>query len=149
MKKFLFKNKSKQSILKTARQFQQIGNLAVSVNNLIYLDITDEYIHQLYPLLDNKNITKPNYFGTGSVGAHISVIYPEEKNVFLSEELGKQHHFSIKDMLAVKIELKTYYAISVESNTLLQLRRKYNLPDLLNFKGHSIDFHITIGVSYE
>jgi len=33
----------------------------------------------------------------------------------------------------------------VESPSLLKLRRRYDLSDMLCFKGYSIGFHITIG----
>jgi len=88
----------------------------------------------------------PDYFGEGSVGAHITVIYPEEGKEVNQDNLGEEHDFLIKALAAAEIGQKTYYVLFVDSPTLLQLRRKHNLPDLLRFKGYSIEFHITIGV---
>lgn len=122
------------------------GALAISNNNLVYLDIDDAYVHQLFLLLQDREIKKPNYFGEKSAGAHITVIYPEENRQVNKEDLGQKHRFSIKNVVSAKIHLKTYYVVLVESSSLLSIRRKYDLPDLLCFKGYSIGFHITIGV---
>lgn len=80
------------------------------------------------------------------MGAHITVIYPEESpNIHIQlKELNQIHHFSIKDLVMAEIGPKNYYVLLVESPSLLALRRKYALTDLLNFKGYGIDFHITI-----
>jgi hypothetical protein len=122
------------------------GKLTISDNNLVYLDVDDAYIHRLYPLLQNQQIKKPDYFGEKSAGAHISVIYPEENKKINKSDLGQRHSFIIKDIIAAQIGLKTYNVLLVESASLLQLRRQYALPDMLCFKGYSIGFHITIGV---
>ena len=132
---------------KAASKLPSTGKIAVSNNNLVYLDINDEYVHQLFPLLKNFNIKKPDYFGENSAGAHITVIYPEENKKINKEDLGREHDFLIKNIITAEIGLKTYYALLIESRSLLQLRRKYALPDMLSFKGYSIGFHITIGVS--
>lgn len=122
------------------------GHLAMSQNNLTYLDIDDAYIHKLFPLLQAQQIEIPDYFGEGSVGAHITVIYPEEDKKVNEEDLNQEHYFLIQDLVAAKIHKKTYYALLIESPSLLRLRKKYDLPELLSFKGYSIGFHITIGV---
>ena len=122
------------------------GHLANSQNNLTYLDIDDAYIHKLFPLLQDQQIEIPDYFAEGSAGAHITVIYPEEHREVNEEDLNQEHHFLIQDLVAAEIGKKTYYVLLVESPSLLRLRKRYNLPDLLCFKGYSIGFHITIGV---
>lgn len=135
------------SILKLSSQFEMKGKLTVSNNNLVYLDIDDDFIHQLFPLLTIQGVKKPDYFGEKSAGAHITVIYPEEENFKIEKaDLGKEHEFIIKKLISAEIGQKNYYILLVESPTLLQLRRNYHLPDLLCFKGYSIGFHITIGV---
>ncbi len=53
---------------------------------------------------------------------------------------------TLKDLVAAKINKKTYCALLIESPSLLRVRKKYSLSDLLSFKGYSIGFHITIGV---
>lgn len=135
-------------LMHAASQLPCIGELAISNNRLLYVDVDDAYIHQLFPLLKNKAIHKPDYFNKnkGSVGAHVTVIYPEENKNIDSVDLGIKHQFVIKNFVAATLGAKKYYILLVESPTLLHLRRKYHLPDLLCFKGYSIGFHITIGV---
>lgn len=125
------------------------GYLSITAENLVYLDINDDYIHQLFPLLQNNLITKPDYFGENLIGAHISVIYPEENKLVREECLNKKHYFNIKDLYVATLNCKKYYVITVASHTLLQLREKYGLPEMLCFKGHMIEFHITIGIAIE
>ena len=134
-------------IITASSHLAQNGKLVISDNNLVYLDIDNEYIHQLFHLLQNQQIKKPDYFAYEKpVGAHITVIYPEENRKIYKEELDQEHVFTIKDIVTVEIDTKTYYAILVDSSSLLQLRRRHALSDMLCFKGYSIDFHITIGV---
>ncbi len=122
------------------------GKLTISDNNLVYLDVHDDYIHRLFPLLANQKVMKPNYFGTRSAGAHISVIYPEENVLVMSNDLNDEHNFQIKGAFTAEIGLKRYYVLMVDAPSLLLFRRKYSLSDMLPFKGYSIGFHITIGV---
>jgi len=129
-----------------ARFLPSSGILKISSNNLVYLDVDDGYVHQLFPLLHNMDVKKPDYFGKDLVGAHITVVYPEENKIIRNEDINTIHHFQIKDLFIAEIGKKRYCAISVDPPSLLQLRRKYSLPDLLYFKGYSIGFHITIGV---
>lgn len=92
------------------------NKLAISSNNLVYLDVHDDYIHRLFPLLENQKIKKPDYFGAGSAGAHISVIYPEENILVSSDDLNKDHEFKIKGVFAAEIGLKKYYALTYAIN---------------------------------
>jgi hypothetical protein len=133
-------------IVAIASRFSHNGKLAISQNNLSYLNIDDHYINQLLPLLNDQNIKMPNYFGKGGVGAHITIMYPEEGKVIAKNDLDQEHRFSIKDLVTAKIGEKFYYVLLVESPSLVNVRRKYGLPDLLCFKGYAIGFHITIGV---
>lgn len=123
------------------------GVLARSANNLIYLDVDDAYIHRLFPLLREQAIKKPDYFGRGRAGAHISVIYPEEGIVFNPQDLGIKYFFTVKELVLAEMNLKKYYVLLVNCPNLVQLRSKYSLPKQLNFKGYWIDLHITIAVS--
>jgi hypothetical protein len=76
------------------------------------------------------------------------VVYPEENTVIGMEEKGQEqeHSFTIKSAYAGDIENKQYYFLTVNAPSLLNLRRKYGLPDLLSFKSYLIEFHITFGV---
>lgn len=135
-------------LLAAANNLPLFGILKISANTLCYLKIDDNYIRQLFFLLKkkipNKTIKMPDYFGKEKIGAHISVIYPEEKiNVSMSD-VGQTHHFNIMDLMAAKIHNKEYYALRIQSNSLQMLRAKYFLPSMLNFKGYLINLHITI-----
>lgn len=141
------KNLKTDLLITQAAKLPTTGTLAASDTGLVYLDISDDYIHQLFPLLENKNnlILKPDYFNKYLIGAHITVIYTEENKLISSDHLGEKHNFQIKDLIQMHINSKIYYALSVESPSLLELRRKHGLPDKLNFKGHKVGLHITIG----
>jgi hypothetical protein len=134
------------AIIHAASHLKCRGQLARSENNLTYLDIDDAYIHKLFPLLQNNQIKIPNYFGVKSSGAHISIIYPEENIQINGDDLNREHEFKVNGAFAAEIGLKKYYVLMVDAPSLLLLRRKYGLSDMLPFKGYSIDFHITIGV---
>jgi hypothetical protein len=99
--------------------------------------------------LENERIKKPDYFGEKSVGAHITIVYPEENINIHVHDLQQEHTFFVKNIVATEIDQKAYYVLLIDSPSLLQLRRKYNLPDLLCFKGYSVRFHVTIGVKDE
>ena len=142
---YLFESDNPE-IIKASQHLSSTGNTQISDNNLFYLDINDAYIHQLFPLIRDAGIKKSEYFGEKSAGAHITVAYPEEGKKINEEDLAQEYSFIIKKFVAAEIGQKKYYVLLVESSSLLQLRKKYNLPDLLNFKGYSIGFHITIGV---
>ncbi len=117
------------AIINAASHLKQKGQLAMSKNNLLYLDIDDTYIHKLFPLLHDYQVKMPDYFGEKSVGAHITAIYPEEGRDINKEDLSIEHNFSIKNLVFTEIGPKTYYILLVDSPSLLQLRRKYSLPD--------------------
>ena len=133
-------------LFEMASKLKTIGFLTKGSNNYIYLNIDNAFIDDLFPLLDNPGIEIPDYFGDQKAGAHISVIYPEENKIISLEDLHKEYSFRIYDIAQANLGRKAYYILLVDSPELLQLRRKYGLPDLLNFKGFKICFHITIAV---
>jgi hypothetical protein len=135
------------ALMKSISSLPTRGRLAVSTNNLTYLDISDDFIHQVYPLLATDQIKMPNYFGEKAAGAHISVIYPEEHIAITKAQLNKEHGFHINGAFSAELGHKIYYVLRVTSPSLLQIRRFYGLSDLLVFKNQFIDFHITVGVS--
>lgn len=136
------------ALLNKAMQLESTGIVAISQNQLAYLKINDEWIHELFPFLQNDQISKPDYFGNESIGAHISIIYPEENTAINPKELDQQHHFKIKSIIKATLELKKYYAIMVEASSLARLRKAYGLSENLYFKGYPIHFHITVGVEF-
>lgn len=149
MKQLLTKKLNNHALIDTASKLDNVGYLVKNEANLIYLDIDDNYIHQLLPLLGDKKIKSPDYFSEHIIGAHISVIYPNELKPITDNELGSKHYFKIKEAYTAKLDLRNYYVLTVDAPSLLELRRKYALPDLLCFKNYGVEFHITIGVRVE
>jgi hypothetical protein len=98
MKIPLIKKLNTPAIINAAPHLMRKGQLAISSNNLVYLDVDDAYIHELFPLAESANFKLPDYFGEGSVGAHITVIYPQECKQVNKEDLGlgEEYAFSIK-----------------------------------------------------
>lgn len=136
-------------LINRASEIVSTGYLFTSDEKLVYLDVDDQYIHQLFPLLKNKQAKKPNYFGGELIGAHITAIYPQENVDLKKEDLGQKHEFIIKGVFSAKLESKKYYILTIESDSLLHLRRKYGLSDMPRFKDYWVDFHITIAVCQE
>lgn len=133
-------------LLDSASRISQRGFLALSANKLLYLKVDDDYIHDLYPLLQSEVIQKPDYFRNKRAGAHISVMYPSEGLFAFTNQLGGEHIFQITEFVAAKIGHRIYYALMVECPGLSLIRKQLHLTDKLNFKGYAIGFHITIGV---
>ncbi|STX40312.1 Uncharacterised protein [Legionella donaldsonii] len=116
-------------------------------DNFCYLKINDDYIHHTHPYLNEYGvIEKPAYFiPPDDVGAHISVIYPEEANV-PQRVVGQLHSFSICGLLKAQYGSREYFALAVSSPSLTTFRQNHHLAEKPIFKGQEIFFHITIGV---
>lgn len=130
------------------------GRLKLLGGNYLYLDVSDEYIHTLFPRLAaviSAPISMPDYFTAekNNIGAHVSVIYPEEKvmqhNV---DHTDKDYSFEVCGLFSQKIHHKIYYALHIQAPELLNIRQQYHLPDQLNFRGYNIGFHMTLAVLY-
>lgn len=123
------------------------GRLEKSSEGYTYLNIDDRFIHDLYPLLPpHTNIIKPDYFNKYTMGAHITVVYPEEKTIIDPIHLGEEHTFTILGVYTGVIMPKQYFVLLVNAPSLTALRNKYKLGPKLSFKKHHIDLHITVGV---
>lgn len=123
------------------------GKLAETVEGLVYLDIDDRYIHDVFDLLKHTTAQKPPYFDTEhhGVGAHISIFYPDENNNLHPDDWGKIHDFKIRELVSAEINDTKYFVLLVNSPSLVTLRLKYGYPKKLSYKDYLIDFHITIG----
>lgn len=95
-------------VIDAARRLTSKGNTQTTENNLFCLNINDDYIHQLFPLLKDERIKKPNYFGEKSGGAHITIIYSDENKNIHVQDLQQEHSFFIKDIVTAEISQKTY-----------------------------------------
>jgi hypothetical protein len=114
----------------------------------VYLDLDDEYVHQLITFIENDGFEEPPYFGEeGLVGAHITVMSASEtKKYGISEikECGEEIYFVPKKCQVVNPfgwdRMEEVYFIVVEASRLDAIREEYGLPKSEH------DFHITIGV---
>jgi hypothetical protein len=139
----------KEQLQQAISHLPKDGLLAQSPTGLVYLKIDDAYIHRVFPLLKEPGIIKPDYFqGERAIGAHISLVYPEEDNNLHNwqAEIGEQYSFTAGSVFSMRINNKHYYALKVVCPPLIKLRTRYGLPQKLCFKRHWVDLHITIGV---
>lgn len=145
MLRVMLTNKVSAHLVRVAHGLPSWGTLKC-IGQYTYLDISDNYIHDLYPLVGLVEFEKPDYFSQEQVGAHISVIYPEEKIPIASYDLGTRHEFIIIDTFVKCIGEKEYLGLRILSHSLTALRKRYGLSEKLCFKNVLVDFHITVAV---
>jgi len=137
------------------------GTLAFcEATNYCYLKILDAYIFDAFSLLENKPlnmpIKMPDYFTANNpIGAHISLVYPEENNASRVRDYIQSKpvvlnaiSFKVNVLLSVNVFNKTQFVIVVTSPQLDAIRKKFDLPEKLNYHGLLVPFHITIATSY-
>ena len=130
-------------IVRWARKnLPQTGTLREGRHGYVYLKVDDDYINQLFPMLPYRGYTKPPYFRRpDSPGAHISVMYVNERNRSGEiKEIGQKFSFRITGFASVPPRTHKYIVLEVDAPDLEQFRQRYNLSPLLH--GHK--FHITI-----
>jgi len=134
-------------ILRCVNDLPNTGVVCQTVD-YCYLKIDDAYIHRTYPLLSQyHHIDKPDYFNPDNeIGAHISIIYPEENVALSSSTVPQIHTFSVKRFMKAKYGQKEYFVLTVAAPSLTAIRKGYHLPAKPIFKAQAIVFHITIGV---
>ena len=126
-------------------QYPCWGTLRESEDGFVYLDIDDNYIHQLIHFIEDDGYQEPPYFGqTELVGAHISVAYAKEERVGKIAEEGRVIHFTPIECKIVQPPnwegIEGVYIIEVDAPELDLIRAKYGLPKF------EFGYHITIGV---
>jgi len=132
------------------KEVQLKGKLKMTDDGFVYLEINDDLIKGLLPMIDEDDVKKPPYEQKqyNSVGTHVSVMYGDEvnDNDLKIQEVGNEYNFKLGDFKSVNPkgwdEMKKVYFLQIHSEELEKLRKKYDLPAKLN--GH--EFHITIGV---
>ena len=134
--------------LKSSLNLPHVGKLKTTLLGLTYLSVDNNYVHRVFALINDKELTKPDYFQPSGVGAHISVIYPEEKIKIPSSELNQDYLFEIIGLFSATLADKFYYVLKVDAPTLVSLRKRYGLSEKLRIKNHLVDMHITVGVKY-
>ena len=131
-----------------------VGTLKKTVDNFIYLDISNDIIEGLRSMLPDEDAEKPPYDNKENrgIGAHISVIYTDEyndKDLGTIKELGKEYKFTTGKVHSVNPEgwdeVNRVWFMDIASPDLEKLRQKYGLSKLLN--GHT--FHISFAVKKE
>lgn len=147
-------------LIENFKLFQQAKTLSSSgtykcdaLHDYCYLKIDDDYIHKLFPLLEEKNIVLPDYFSKENMtGAHISIVYPTEPQANVikldihNKKIRGQAAFQVMGLMKATTATKTFFALTVKSQDLERLRNQYYLPPLLNYKELLVPFHITIGI---
>lgn len=123
-----------------------------------YLKVADEYILDLFPLLQakikQKELIMPDYFSDekNHMGAHISLVYPTEKNArTISTHLESNNtfpscHFTVNHLISISTMKKSFYALTVSCNALDEIRAQHGFSQKLNYYGLLVPFHITIGI---
>jgi hypothetical protein len=132
------------NLIMAARRLPPFGKLAMR-DDLLYLDIDNHFILNLLPLTNIRAIKPPDYFGEQGIGAHISVIYPDELITVPILDFEERHSFVISGFFKVIITPKQYFALGVISPALDKIRAHCHLPAELCFKGYQVGFHITLG----
>lgn len=119
------------------------GVLKQKENGFVYLDVSNEFITAVVPLLDHEGIIRQRPTSTRSMGAHISVFHEGEGIV--PQELNKSFSFEVKEIRSFTLHtrdgLKKLWVIAADSPDLENLRQQYGCSPKL--KGY--DYHITLG----
>ena len=114
-------------------------------SDFVYVELDDNYIHHLAPFLSDQGFIAPDYCEGDKVGAHITVIYPEEIKLFGIDsiaEINEPISFTIKECQIVypRKSFESAYLIIVESPLLDEIREAYGVGK------KEYAFHITVGV---
>jgi hypothetical protein len=137
-------------VIEKALTLDNCGVLKQKDNGYLYVDVTNDFIAQILPMIECEGrIVPPRHFTSKKgIGAHVSVMYENERianEIWTIEELGQTYSFDVNELRSVKIfsdgKMKKLWLLAVEAPTLERLRESYGLPSKIN--GH--DMHITIG----
>lgn len=126
-------------------QYPCWGTLRESADGFVYLDIDDNYIHQLIHFIEDDGYEEPPYFGQPElVGAHISVVYAKEERVGKIAEEGRVIHFTPLSCRTVQPPnwegIDRVYMIEVDAPELDLIRANLGLPKF------AFGYHITVGI---
>ncbi len=128
--------------IECALQLPQEGILKQKTNGFVYLDVSNEFIKNIVPLLNHSGELRTPPMAKNSVGAHISVFHENEQ--ITPKELGEKFSFQVVEIrnftLHTRDGLKKLWVMAVHSPELEQLRQRYNCSAKL--KGY--DFHISL-----
>jgi hypothetical protein len=124
------------------------GMLHQTETGYVYLKVDDRFIHRIFPLLKTTQKKLPPYFAEPyNIGAHISVIYKEEiKKLQPIAEIGSTFHFNILELCEIKINEKVFFALTIQADGFITLRKKYGFSEKPVYHGIPVDYHITIAM---
>lgn len=126
-------------------EYPSWGILRENTDGFIYVDVDDNYIHELIHFIEGEGYQEPPYFGGSElVGAHISVVYANEERMGSLAEEGQIIHFTPRECRVVHPPhwngVEDVYLIEVDAPELDLIRAKYGLPKV------EFGYHITIGI---
>ncbi|MFZ0564627.1 MAG: hypothetical protein WAM28_00290 [Chlamydiales bacterium] len=137
-------------VLEKAMSLDAFGALKEKRNGYLYLDLPNEYISELLPLINcpGQMIPPPHFESKQGIGAHISVIDTDERikhDIWEIDEIGQTFNFEIKEVRSTKIKwrkiTKKIWVLTFNSPQLEELRESYGLSSTP--KGY--DFYLLIG----
>ncbi|MES2121601.1 MAG: hypothetical protein V4492_02345 [Chlamydiota bacterium] len=132
-------------VLEMAQErLSSVGRLLIAPDGLVYVKVSDHYIHEALKILNDPAIERPPYFGEGKIGAHITAFTIEEsksRDLFLPQ-LEQPIVFAVTDFDAVEVEGKRIYYYKVDVPQVELIRMSNGLPP----KIVNHDFHITVGI---
>jgi hypothetical protein len=137
-----YKIENQDLALEQALSLSNSGVLKQKENGFVYLDVSNQFITEVVPLIEHEGDLRKPPTAKQSVGAHISVFHEDEK--ITPDELGKTFSFTVKEIRSFTLHtrdgLKKLWVMAVSSPELEVLRQKYGLtPKLKNY-----DFHISL-----
>jgi hypothetical protein len=143
-----FKDVDIPDALTLAAKINAIAQLQIKANGFVYLNVSNEYIEQLTPLLPINGEFRPLPTRPKMMGAHISVLHENEmiaNGIWEPTEVGSWFNFEIKALRYIDRHTRQgkerLWILAVDSPALQCLRLRYGLNPKL--QGH--DFHITLG----
>ena len=134
-------------VINDLRQNFSLSGILKADEGFVYVDIEDGFIYRFIDQSSKEGFDLPPYFGPGLVGAHITVIYPDELQQYGLKDfegLGERIPFELKECQIVFPKswegVEQVFLVTVEAPILDEFREKYGLPK------RKYDYHITLGV---
>lgn len=137
-------------VIEATASLDHHGVLKQKDNGYLYVEVPNEYISVLLPMIDCEGRIVPprHYTSKKGIGAHVSVMYENERidhEIWNVDEMGEVFSFDVKELRTVKLtrdnKTKKLWLLALSAPDLEILREAYGLSSKL--KGH--DFHITLG----
>ncbi len=124
------------------------GVLRQGQDGYVYLELSDDFINDIYPLIRDKGCEALSIFQIDPSPAHIPVILPHEwaqkKGWGEIKELEEEFHFEVKSLESLRPcrlpDVANFYYFEISSPELEQFRERLLLPSRI--RGH--EFHIAI-----